>query len=236
MKKFATDRYWELIDKFREKPSGEIPYAIFPDYLGAITTEYVYVSYRHYTCLAYLVFFQERSPESVVFLRDAVVQWRKKAKEYRPERTLIEVIARRSYTRYKKWLKNVVLANQARGNWGKKNGKASKENKTGIFHPSVTSEMHAAAKKKWHEVVRKTGGYNSAFWWKITFPDGTEVVTNDVPSVCEKEGIVVKSLRNHGKVRGYTMERAEPPHPEWMTLPHRERSGFDPNQKRGGGR
>jgi len=229
VKKLAIDRYWELIDKFKEKPSGEIPYAIYPEYLAAGNTECVYVSYRHYACLAYLVLFQERTPEAVLLLHKAVVQWRKKANDYRPERTLIEVISRRSYNRYKKWFRN-VLGDLGRSKWGWKNGRASKKNKTGIFHPSVTSEMHSAAKKKWHEVVKKTGGYNSAFWWKITYPDGTEVVTNDVPSVCKEVGINVRSLREHKKVGGYTMERAEPPHPAWMVLPERKNNGFDPNQ------
>lgn len=227
IKKVAI-RYWELIDRFREKPSGDIPYAIFPDYLGTISPEYVYVSYRHYTCLAYLVFFQERTPESVVLLHDAVVQWRKKAKKYRPERTLIEVVARRSYLRYKKWFKKAVIARMGQANSGKKQGKAAKKNKTGIHHPSITSEMHAEAKKKWHEVVKRTGGYDYGFWWLITCPDGRKVKTNLVNDFCIKEGILVKSLKRHGKVAGYTLERAEPPHPNWMILPYKDNNGYDP--------
>jgi len=228
MKKLVTTRYWELVEKFKKKPSGDVAYDVVPDYLAPLVAEKIFVSYRHYACLAFLVMFQERTPESVAALHDAVAKWRRKDPEYKPDRTLIQIIARRSYQKYKKWLRsNLAIPRRRAG--ARKSGEAAKKNKTGIFHPSVTSEMHAAAKKKWHEVVKKTGGYRRAKWWLITCPDGRKITTNDVPALAKKEGFNHRSLKNgRFKVNGYTMEPGEPPHPEWMIMPYKEDSGYDP--------
>ena len=203
--KALTETYWKLIERFKDNPTGEYEFFIYPQ-----GQEAVYVSLRHAACLRYLIWLHHKDKDNLKMFTEVGLEWRKSRSSILGPRPLVMKAAA---LLKKRVLVLNVREKQAAG--GYRGTKTQLERKIGVHSEEYPLEQHVENGKKGQAKQMAAGKPPHTKHWLIIDPYGRKFKIFNMNEFCRKHGLtsghmyaVAQGKRPHHK--GYWCEKRNP--------------------------